>query len=131
MTTPQIIAAIFFVIGLLWVGIPFIVNRKEVWEGIKGDNHRLDIREAIGLMWLLMFPIIIFGELFLWFKLPTHAWYSLDTILLIITGSKVLSERNGKDKREAVQQRDDNVVDDSSLADMGGESMSDQEESEG
>lgn len=88
--TPPKIIGICFAIGTLgYIFYLTIKYRQDFWSAIKGDNGRLDIIEAVVIVWMVLFVAMITADFALGLHASNEAWYSLDAIFAFsVAGNK-------------------------------------------
>lgn len=75
-------------------------HHEEFWEGIKGDNGKLEFIEAALTVWLVLFVVMIIADFSFGLVASPHAWWSMDSVFLIGVGGKVTSVMNRGKKNE-------------------------------
>jgi drug/metabolite transporter (DMT)-like permease len=73
----------------------FIAYKKgnDIYTAIKGENGELDSPEVVIIVWLILFPCVVLGDVFFDYKLDPIAWASMDLVLLGILGYKGYKEK--------------------------------------
>lgn len=88
------IVGFFLAIGTF--GYLFIVttrHHQEFWEGIKGDDGKLQFIEAALTVWLCLFTVMVIADFAFGLVASDNAWWSMDSVFLIGVGGKVTSKR--------------------------------------
>ncbi len=88
--TPPKIIGILFALGTLgYVFYLTIKYREDFWSAIKGENGKLDIIEAVVIVWMVLFVAMITADFALGLHASNEAWYSLDAIFAFsVAGNK-------------------------------------------
>ena len=94
-----IINVILSIFCIIWVHWDFFKRKDEFWQAIKGSDNKLQIEEIIAYVWVRIFPVLVFADLFLNFSLRPEVWYSLDLILVSLVGGNVLRETKKKSEK--------------------------------
>lgn len=84
----QITAYLLFFILLSSFVIIALVKGNDIWDGIKGDNGRLDGNEIVIIVWCICFVGIVLGDLFFSLTVQDGVWMSLDLVLIATLGLK-------------------------------------------
>lgn len=88
------VVGFFFAVGT--VGYLLVVttrHHKEFWEGIKGDDNKLQFIEAALTIWLVLFTAMVLADFAFGLVASDKAWWSMDSVFLIGVGGKVTSTR--------------------------------------
>lgn len=91
---PRMIGLIF-AIGTL--GYLFVITARhhaEFWEGIKGDDNKLQFIEAALTVWLALFVPMVVADFAFGLVASNSVWYSMDSIFLIGVGARTVSVMN-------------------------------------
>lgn len=88
--TPPKIIGVCFAIGTLGYVFYLTVSHKEdFWSAVKGDNNKLDIIEAVVIIWMVLFVAMITADFALGLHASSEAWYSMDAIFFFsVAGNK-------------------------------------------
>lgn len=93
MTLHQIMSYLLF--ALACTMFYFIVREKgkDIWEGIVGENKKLDIPELIAFCAIILFIIGFLANLFLDYEVMLHIWASVDFIIASSIGGRMYLEK--------------------------------------
>lgn len=95
--TPAKIIGIFFALGTLGYILFLTVKHKDdFWSAVKGDNGKLDIIEAVVIVWMVLFVAMITADFALGLHASNEAWYSLDAIFAFSVAGNKFAPRGGK-----------------------------------
>ena len=86
-----------FIFACGTVGYIFIVtsrHHQEFWEGIKGDDGKLQFLEAALTVWLALFVPMIIADFAFGLIASDKAWWSMDSIFLIGVGGRTVNVMN-------------------------------------
>lgn len=109
LTVGELIAWVLGIIGLFQIYIMFFFERKNIISGLKGKDLRWQFVELSGIVWLVMFPILLVASL-LGNSLLPHEWLSIDFLYAANLGSRNLDNwiknkyaRQSEDTKEQEQ----------------------------
>ena len=88
----HIIAYLFFGFSVGYLIYVTNRHREDIWSAIIGDDKKLSLPELSALLWVVLFPVLFFAEIFLDLKAGEHIWYSMDSIFLIIIGGNAFKK---------------------------------------
>jgi small-conductance mechanosensitive channel len=96
--TPAKFIGILFAFGTLgYLFYLTIKHKTDFWEAFKGENKKLEIIEAVIIVWLVLFVAMVVGDFTLQLHASDHVWYSMDAIFFAcVLGHKFAPK--GKDK---------------------------------
>lgn len=95
--TPAKIIGIFFALGTLgYIFYLTVSHRSDFWSAIKGENGKLDIIEAVVIIWMVLFVAMITADFALGLHASNEAWYSLDAIFAFSVAGNKFAPRGGK-----------------------------------
>ncbi len=96
--TPAKIVGILFAFGTLgYVFYLTISHAQDFWVAFKGADNKLDIVEAVVIIWMVLFVSMIVGDFTLGLTASEEAWYSMDAVFLFaVAGSKFATRSRGK-----------------------------------
>lgn len=98
--TPAKIIGILFAIGTLgYIFSLTISHREDFWSAFKGDNNKLDIVEAVVIVWLVLFVAMVVADFALQLHASEEVWYSMDAIFLFCIGGKTFDPRSRTPKQ--------------------------------
>jgi len=88
--TPAKVIGICFAIGTLgYIFYLTVTHKADFWGAIKGENNKLDIIEAVVIVWMVLFVSMIVADFTLGLQASSEAWYSMDAIFAFsVAGSK-------------------------------------------
>lgn len=88
--TPAKVIGILFAIGTIgYIFFLTISHRQDFWSAVKGENNKLDIIEAVVIIWMVLFVAMITADFALSLHASNEAWYSLDAIFAFsVAGNK-------------------------------------------
>lgn len=88
--TPPKIIGILFALGTLgYILYLTVKHREDFWTAVKGDNNKLDIIEAVVIVWMVLFVAMITADFALGLHASNEAWYSMDAIFAFsVAGNK-------------------------------------------
>jgi hypothetical protein len=69
--------------------------RKEIWEGIKGTDQKLEISEIVILIVMLLYPIVVLADVFLGLHASEGVFWSIDAIIFFALTGKVAMNKFG------------------------------------
>lgn len=85
----------FFAVGTLsYIFVVTTRHHKEFWEGIKGDDGKLQFIEAALTIWLTLFTGMAVADFAFGLVASDKLWWSMDTIFLIGVGGRTMSVMN-------------------------------------
>lgn len=87
----------FIIMGGVY-GYLFYLSRRhktDIWDGIKGENGKLEPPEMIILISLILYPVIVLSDLFLGLHASEGVFWSLDGIILFALTGRVVMNRFG------------------------------------
>jgi hypothetical protein len=87
-TPAKIIGAVFALGTLGYLFYLTIKHKDEFWEAFKGENKKLDIIEAVVIVWLVLFVAMTVGDFTLGLIASEEAWYSMDAVFLFAVAGK-------------------------------------------
>lgn len=94
-------------VGLLFaigtIGYIFVVTARhhaEFWEGIKGDDNKLQFIEAALTIWLALFVPMVVADFAFGLVASDSVWYSMDSIFLIGVGARTVMNRGEKKEKQ-------------------------------
>jgi hypothetical protein len=94
------------VVGLLFalgtIGYIFVITARhhdEFWEGVKGEDGKLQFIEAALTIWLALFVPMAIADFAFGLVASDHLYYSMDSIFLIGVGGSVAKVMN-RNKKE-------------------------------
>jgi len=95
--TPAKIIGIIFAFGTLGYIMYLTVSHKEdFWSAVKGENNKLDIIEAVVIVWLVLFVGMIVADFALGLHASEEAWYSMDAVFAFsVAGNKFSTRTRG------------------------------------
>lgn len=82
----KIVGYLFFAFSVGYLVRITNKHRDDIWGAIIGEDKKLSLPELCALLWVILFPVLFFAEIFLGLKAGEHIWYSMDSIFLIIIG---------------------------------------------
>lgn len=85
---PKLLAYALCIVSLLHLFIIFFSERKTINVDLRGKDKIWQLVELSGIVWLVMFPIVIVVSL-LGIQVQTGVWISLDTIYFMNLGGKL------------------------------------------
>lgn len=96
--TPAKIVGIIFAFGTLgYIFYLTVSHSADFWGAFKGADNKLDIVEAVVIMWMVLFVGMIVGDFTLGLTASNEAWYSMDAVFLFaVAGSKFATRSRGK-----------------------------------
>lgn len=96
--TPEKIVGILFALGTLgYIFYLTVSHSGDFWGAFKGVDNKLDIVEAVVIMWLVLFVAMITADFALGLQASKEAWYSMDAVFLFaVAGSKFATRSRGK-----------------------------------
>jgi len=100
--TPAKIIGICFAVGTLgYVFYLTVTHRNEFWSAVKGENNKLDIIEAVVIIWMVLFVAMITADFALGLHASNEAWYSMDAIFAFsVAGSKFATRSKIQEPKE-------------------------------
>ena len=89
----EIVAYLLF--ALIVASFVFLTIKKgnDIWEGIKGENGKLDANELIVVVWCILFIGVVLGDLFFNLVVSGGVWASFDLILIATLGLKGIHKK--------------------------------------
>lgn len=96
----KMIACLFFFIYVIAVVILLFKKKKEIWSSILGENGQLELPELIGLVWLILFPVLVLSELFFKMSVSTVVWASMDVILASVLVGKAYNRKHNNENND-------------------------------
>lgn len=92
--TPAKVVGIIFAFGTLGYIFYLTVQHKEdFWSAFKGENGKLDIIEAVVIVWLVLFVGMIVADFALGLIASEEAWYSMDAVFAFCVAGNKFSNR--------------------------------------
>ena len=88
----EIVAYLMFLATVFSFTFIAWVKRKDIWNGAKGENNKLETPELIVLAWLILFIVLILVNLFFGLELAAPYWVSMDLILAYALGIRTYRE---------------------------------------
>jgi len=85
---PKVVGFFFACGTIAYLFIITTRHHQEFWEGIKGDNGKLEFIEAALTVWLVLFTAMVIADFAFGLVASGHAWWSMDSIFLIGVGGK-------------------------------------------
>lgn len=80
--------------------------KKEIWDGIKGNNGKLEAPEMIILISMLLYPVIILADVFLGLHASDGVFWSIDSIILFaLTGRIAINKFGGEPASKSGDQK--------------------------
>lgn len=96
--TPAKIIGICFAIGTLgYIFYLTVKHRSDFWSAVKGDNDKLDIIEAVVIIWMVLFVAMITADFALGLHASNEAWYSMDAIFAFSVAGNKFAPRGRKE----------------------------------
>lgn len=97
--TPPKIIGIFFAVGTLgYIFYLTVKHKNDFWTAVKGENNKLDIIEAVVIIWMVLFVSMITADFALGLHASNEAWYSMDAIFAFsVAGNKFAPRSNNSD----------------------------------
>ena len=97
------VVGLFFALGTFSY-LFFVTTRhhQEFWEGVKGEDGKLQFIEAALTIWLVLFTAMVIADFSFGLVASGHAWWSMDSVFLIGVGGKVTSVMNRGKKDDKV-----------------------------
>lgn len=88
--TPAKIIGILFALGTVgYIFFLTISHKQDFWSAVKGENGKLDIIEAVVIIWMVLFVAMVTADFALGLHASNEAWYSLDAIFAFsVAGNK-------------------------------------------
>jgi len=90
-------------------------HRKEIWEGIKGTDHKLESSEIVILIVMFLYPIVVLSDVFLGLHASEGVFWSIDAIIFFALTGKVAMNKFGTPQQnqpskpqEATPEKEDN-----------------------
>lgn len=88
-TPPKIMGVCFAIGTLAYIFYLTVKYRSDFWTAIKGDNGKLDIIEAVVIIWMVLFVAMTTADFALGLHASNEAWYSMDAIFAFsVAGNK-------------------------------------------
>jgi len=88
MMLPQIVGMILMGLTLGYLSIFAHRKRTDLWEAIKGDDGKLQMSEAVIAVWLMLWPVVVLGSVFLNIDPSPSILWGMDLVLIIALGIK-------------------------------------------
>lgn len=74
-------------------------HRTEFWDGIKGEDNKLQFMEAALTIWLVLFTVMVVSDFALGLVASDKAWWSMDSVFLVGAGAKTIQVVNRSNSR--------------------------------
>ena len=85
---PHIIAYVIALIALVQLFVIFFFNRNDILQGLKGKDMLWQFVELSGIVWIVIFPIVIIVDIF-GIEVHSHTWTAMELVYFMNLGSKV------------------------------------------
>jgi len=97
---PRMVGFFFAVGTFAYIFFITIKHHKEFWEGVKGDDGKLQFIEAALTIWLALFVPMVIADFAFGLVASDKVWWSLDSIFLIGVGGRTISVMNRGSKKD-------------------------------
>jgi len=91
---PRIIGLMFAAGTISYLFVVTTKHHKEFWEGIKGDDGKLQFIEAALTVWLALFVPMVVADFAFGLVASDKVWWSMDSIFLVGVGGRTISVMN-------------------------------------
>lgn len=88
---PILLACILCIAGLVQIFIIFFIERTSIVKDLKGKDKIWQFIELTGIVWLVLFPIVVVCGIILAIKgtrIPVEVWASMDAIYFMNLGGR-------------------------------------------
>lgn len=101
---PRMVGFIFAIGTFSYIFFITARHHKEFWEGIKGDDGKLQFIEGALTVWLALFVPMAVADFAFGLVASDKLWYSMDSVFLIGVGGRVVSVMNRGKKEEPTKE---------------------------
>lgn len=85
---PHTIAYIIALASLVQLFIIFFVQRKDIMLSLKGEDGKWQFLELSGLVWLVIFPVVIIVDIF-GIEVHDHTWSAMELVYFMNLSGKI------------------------------------------
>lgn len=85
---PKLLAYFLCIICLVQLFFIFFIQREDIMKGLKGKDKMWQFLELSGIVWLVLFPIVVVCSL-LGIAVESYLWTTLDAVYFMNLGGKM------------------------------------------
>lgn len=95
---PKIVGTVFALVTGGYILFLSIKHHSDFWDGIKGEDNKLNFLEAALTIWLVLYASMVTADFAFGLVASEKVWWSMDSVFLVGVGGRTLSVMNRDNK---------------------------------